>query len=186
MWACRCDGRRRCLGYGWSFATITPAIFETSDLVQALLPAFARRALEDFARDGKSSDYLRRGVLDCAAGGPAAYRRAAFCAGVGRVSAAARPDQPAARFAFVSRRSFGRVPAAALRVCAGGVDLRVAVGILELLGGGEVALHISDVSAVEDFEMPAPGFLGFLPFALECFVMYVTAAWLVGWVKRVK
>ena len=27
------------LGYGWSFATITPAIFETSDLLQALLPA---------------------------------------------------------------------------------------------------------------------------------------------------
>ncbi len=27
------------------------------------------------------------------------------------------------------------------------------------------------------FEMPAPGFLGFLPFALECFVMYVTASW---------
>src|SRR5580700_5957687 len=26
------------LGYGWSFATITPAIFETADLVQALLP----------------------------------------------------------------------------------------------------------------------------------------------------
>ncbi len=26
------------LGYAWSFATITPAIFETSDLVQALLP----------------------------------------------------------------------------------------------------------------------------------------------------
>src|SRR5580700_10503398 len=26
------------LGYGWSFATITPAIFETSDLVQAVLP----------------------------------------------------------------------------------------------------------------------------------------------------
>lgn len=25
------------------------------------------------------------------------------------------------------------------------------------------------------FEMPAPGYLGFLPFALECFVMYVTA-----------
>ena len=36
------------------------------------------------------------------------------------------------------------------------------------------------------FEMPAPGFLGFLPFALECFAMYVTAAWLAGWVKRVK
>lgn len=28
------------------------------------------------------------------------------------------------------------------------------------------------------FEMPLPGYLGFLPFALECFVMYVTALWL--------
>ena len=27
------------------------------------------------------------------------------------------------------------------------------------------------------FEMPIPGFLGFLPFALECFVMYTTARW---------
>jgi len=26
------------------------------------------------------------------------------------------------------------------------------------------------------FEMPAPGYLGFLPFALECFVMFVSAA----------
>jgi hypothetical protein len=36
------------------------------------------------------------------------------------------------------------------------------------------------------FEMPAPGYLGFLPFALECFTMYVTAAWLLGWLKSVK
>ena len=32
-----------CLGYAWSFATITPAIFETSDLVQAVLPPAASR-----------------------------------------------------------------------------------------------------------------------------------------------
>ncbi len=31
------------------------------------------------------------------------------------------------------------------------------------------------------FEMPAPGYLGFAPFAVECFVMYVFAAWLLGW-----
>lgn len=30
------------------------------------------------------------------------------------------------------------------------------------------------------FEMPIPGFFGFLPFALECFAMYVTATWLLG------
>jgi hypothetical protein len=27
------------------------------------------------------------------------------------------------------------------------------------------------------FEMPIPGYLGFLPFALECFVMYASASW---------
>lgn len=30
------------------------------------------------------------------------------------------------------------------------------------------------------FEMPAPGFLGFLPFAVECFTMYVFAAGILG------
>ena len=36
------------------------------------------------------------------------------------------------------------------------------------------------------FEMPIPGFLGFPPFALECFTMYVTANWLLGaWNKKV-
>src|SRR5580692_9869901 len=34
------------LGYGWSFATITPAIFETSDLVQALLPRLPGKPLK--------------------------------------------------------------------------------------------------------------------------------------------
>ena len=33
------------------------------------------------------------------------------------------------------------------------------------------------------FEMPAPGYLGFPPFALECFVMYISASALVGWEK---
>jgi hypothetical protein len=31
------------------------------------------------------------------------------------------------------------------------------------------------------FEMPAPGYLGFPPFALECFVMYVSASALLRW-----
>ncbi len=34
------------------------------------------------------------------------------------------------------------------------------------------------------FEMPIPGYLGFLPFALECFAMYVTAAWSLRLLKR--
>ena len=31
------------------------------------------------------------------------------------------------------------------------------------------------------FQMPAPGYLGFPPFALECFAMYVASASLLGW-----
>jgi len=34
------------------------------------------------------------------------------------------------------------------------------------------------------FEMPALGFAGFPPFALECLVMYYFAAWLLGWEKQ--
>lgn len=36
------------------------------------------------------------------------------------------------------------------------------------------------------FEMPVLGYLGFLPFALECFVMYYFAAWILRWEKPVQ
>jgi hypothetical protein len=36
------------------------------------------------------------------------------------------------------------------------------------------------------FEMPIPGYLGFLPFALECYVMYVTAGRTLGLIKAPK
>ena len=36
------------------------------------------------------------------------------------------------------------------------------------------------------FEMPAPGFLGFLPFAVECFLLYVFAAAWLGWLPSAK
>jgi len=36
------------------------------------------------------------------------------------------------------------------------------------------------------FDMPSLGYLGFLPFALECFVMYYFGAWLLGWEKPLR
>ena len=61
-------------------------------------------------------------------------------------------------------------------------DLRRAVGVLELLGADAVDLH----GAVprrrsKIFEMPVLGYLGFPPFALECYAMY---HWLRGWLGR--
>jgi len=58
------------------------------------------------------------------------------------------------------------------------------MGVLELLGGCEVALHLSMFQQWKIFEMLIPGYLGFLPFALECFAMYVTAAWSLRLLKR--
>jgi tetratricopeptide (TPR) repeat protein len=39
------------------------------------------------------------------------------------------------------------------------------------------------MQAKKIFEMPALGYIGFLPFALECFVMYYFAAWILRWEK---
>jgi hypothetical protein len=46
------------------------------------------------------------------------------------------------------------------------------VGILELLGDGEMALHRARHGAVEDLRNAGAGYLGFPAFALECFTMY--------------
>lgn len=50
------------LGYGWSFATITPAIFETSDLVQAMLPPLP-------GESWKISRSVENAVMVCGAAG---------------------------------------------------------------------------------------------------------------------
>ena len=46
---CPITGPPPCSAYGWSFATIVPAIFETSDLVQALLPPIPIQPLDDLS-----------------------------------------------------------------------------------------------------------------------------------------
>lgn len=64
--------------------------------------------------------------------------------------ASAGSRESPSRFAIVCWRSFRGFLAASLRISRCGVDKRLAVGILELLGPSEVALHFSNVPAVED------------------------------------
>jgi hypothetical protein len=174
------------LGYGWSFATITPAIFETSDLVQALLPPLP-------AESWKIS--------------PAAENALIACGAACLILPLVAPQRIAAYlFVFlwlgfllvldpVNRRlglpSFLGDLSDGFRRRAYGFLLSgwICGWLWEFWNNWAAAkwhYTFPMFQHTKIFEMPAPGYLGFLPFALECFAMYVTAAWLAGWLKRVK
>jgi hypothetical protein len=174
------------LGYGWSFATITPAMFETSDLVQALLPLVPGDAW-------KISRAAENACIACGAAclilplvlprGIAAHlfallwigflllldpinRRLGLPSFLGDLSEGFR------------RRLYGFL--AAGWICGWLWEF------WNYWAAAKWHYTFPMFQQVKIFEMPAPGYLGFIPFALECFAMYVTAAWLLGWLKRVK
>jgi hypothetical protein len=174
------------LGYGWSFATITPAIFETADLVQALLPALP----------GEPWKISRPAENACIACGAACLilplvlpqRIAAHLFALVWLAFLLLLDPLNRRLSLPSflgdlsegfrRRFYGFLGAG--WICG---------WLWEFWNNWALAKWHYTFPMFQEtkiFEMPAPGFLGFLPFALECFVMYVTAAWLLGWLKRVK
>lgn len=173
-------------GYGWSFATITPAIFETSDLVQALLPPLPgeprkiSRAAENILIASGAACLIAPLVVPARIG---AYLCVLIWLG----------------FIFlldpVNRRlglpSFLGDLADGFRRRLYGFFLAgwICGWLWEFWNYWSLGkwLYIFPIGQRwKIFEMPAPGFLGFLPFALECFSMYVTAAWLFGWLERVK
>jgi hypothetical protein len=174
------------LGYGWSFATILPAIFETSDLVQALLPPIP---IQPWTISPKAENALMFSGAACL------------------ILPLVIP-QPIAAYLFVlvwlgfvflldplNRRlalpSFlGDLSEGFSRRLYGFLFSGWICGWLwefwNNWAGAKWHYIFPMFQRQKIFEMPAPGFLGFLPFALECFAMYVTAAWLAGWLKRVK
>ncbi len=174
------------IGYGWSFATITPAIFETSDLVQALLPPVPIEPC-------KTSRATDNTIMAC---------------GVASLIVPLIAPQPIGAHLFflvwigfvllldpLNRRlslpSFlGDVSEGFARRLYGFFLAGWICGWLwEFWNNWADAKWHYTFPMFQDqkiFEMPAPGYLGFPPFAMECFAMYVTAAWLAGWLKRVK
>jgi hypothetical protein len=172
------------LGYGWSFATITPGILETADLVESF-GWFAPARPIVFSPSGQ------RTMMICGA----------LCL---LLPIAVPPSLGAYLFGLVwlgfllllDPWNNGRgLPSLLGDLAQGRRSL-----FYSLLVSGWVCGWLWEfwnywASAVwhytfpifqrsKIFEMPAPGYLGFLPFALECFVMYITAASLLGWVKH--
>jgi len=166
----------RYAGYAWAFATIWPAVFETAELVGAVRD---RRAPEYRRVDPQPVPLGALGALSVLAGAamllaPIAYPSAWLAAPV------------FLGFIFLLDPINAKAGAESLRA-----DLRAQHPgrLINLLVGGLVCglvwecwnywAHTKWIYTVpvpphvKLFEMPIAGFLGFPPFALECFTMYV-------------
>ena len=174
------------LGYGWSFATITPAIFETSDLVQAILPPIPGKPKKISARTEIILMICGAACLILPLALP--QRIAAYLFALVWIGFFLLLDPLNRRLRLPSflgdisegfqRRFYGFL--AAGWICGWFWEF------WNYWAAAKWHYTFPMFQRWKIFEMPAPGFLGFLPFALECFDMYVTTAWLLGWVKRVK
>ena len=177
---------RAFLGYGWSFATITPAIFEVADLVQAILPPIA-------SQPRRLSIAAENVMMVCGAAClilPLALpqRIAAYCFALVWLGFILLLDPINRRLSLPS--FIGDLSEGFWRRFIGFLFSGWICGWLwEFWNYWAAAKWHYTFPMFQNwkiFEMPAPGFIGFIPFALECFAMYVTAAWLAGWLKRVK
>jgi len=174
------NGAAGLLGYGWSFATITPGIFETADLVEAF--GWFKRA---------------RSVVYSNAAERAMMLVGLFCL----VLPLVLPQHLAAYlFALVWIGFVLLLDPINHRLGLPSLTGDLANGrrgrLYSLLISGWVCGWLWEfwnywaaakwhyifplAQRWKIFEMPAPGYLGFLPFALECFAMYVTASWMIG------
>lgn len=166
------------LGYGWSFATITPSIFETADLIESF--GWFRPSVPVRFSKTTQQGMIIFGVL---------------CLLVPLIA----PQSVAARLFFLVWIGFVFLLdpincRLGLPSLIGDLAHGRRSGIHSLFASGFVCGWLWEFwnfwaaakwhyifPMFQDwkiFEMPIPGYLGFLPFALECFVMYVTAAWL--------
>jgi hypothetical protein len=196
----------RTVGYAWSFATIWPAIFEASELIsvwrtgqERLRPrwgwaptaaaavgtpgwgpsASAKKTGRAFPSWLRPPDD-RRTDAGVAISRRARSRTLSGRSGVARLRAAARPHQRVRGEESLQRDwragQFNRTTNLVLSGFLCG-------GLWELWNYWAHAKWHYTVPIMENlkvFEMPLPGYLGFPPFALECFTMYVFLRSLIG------
>jgi hypothetical protein len=171
----------RLFGYAWSFATIWPAIFEGAELVGVLRVGEHARAPAIPSSPAVRTSAALSGIL-IAAGiamlivpfvAPAAI--AAYLAAPVWLGFAclldplnARAGNPSLLGDAVAGR-YGRL-----------IDLLLSGLLCGLLwefwnywAGAKWHYTVPFLNRAKLFEMPLPGYLGFPPFAVECFAMYV-------------
>lgn len=164
------------LGYAWAFATITPGIFETADLIEALesFAAVRPRALSRTAE--LSMVFVGAACLILPLVLPKLI--AAYLFGLVWVGFVLLLDP-------INKRL--RLPSLLGDLAVGRTSRFWSLMISGWVCGwlwefwnywASAKWHyiFPIMQRSKIFEMPVAGYLGFLPFALECFVMYVTAS----------
>jgi hypothetical protein len=168
------------LGYGWSFATITPGILETADLVEAFgwfqptMPVqFSALAQSLMVAFGAACLALPLLLPQATAAYLFALAWVGFIFLLDPLNYRLRLPSILGDFAAGRRGRFYSLLISGF--CCG--------WLWEFWNYWSSAKWHYIFPMFQDlkiFEMPAPGYLGFLPFAVECFVMYVSASWLVA------
>ena len=173
----------RDFGYAWSFATITPAIFEGAELVSV-----ARGSRTSDAESDLSGPPGLPGLLGIAAGAIMLAAPFFVSAEIARYMAA-----PVwLGFIFLLDPINARLGGESLwtDMRAGRYDRLVNLSLSGFLcgalwefwnfwAGAKWHYTVPIMERWKIFEMPLPGYFGFPPFALECFTMYVFARRLV-------
>jgi hypothetical protein len=175
----------RYLGYAWSFATIWPAIFETGDLVSSLRD---RRAPPYRATPSKRHEPGRAGWCAVALGAallawpiafPSVYLAAPVFLGftllLDPLNAHAGHESILGDLREGHR---GRL----VNLLVAGLCCGVLWEFWNYWAHAKWIYNVPILADVKLFEMPALGFTGFPPFAVECFAMYVAAR---RWLWRV-
>ena len=182
----------RNFGYAWAFATITPGIFVTADLIEALWwpasvasassrpksePALSRNA-ETVIRVIGALFLVVPVVLPREIG---AYLFAPVWLGFILLldPVNARLGQPS----FLGDFAQGRRG----RFCSLLLSGWVCGWLWEFWNYWAASKWVYVFPIFQEwkiFEMPVPGYLGFPPFALECFTMYVFASWMLSRLRK--
>jgi hypothetical protein len=172
------------LGYCWSFATITPGILETAELIEAF--GWFRRRSERKISPAVVRGMIIAGLACLVVPVLAPQRMGAYLFGLLWIGFYLFLDPLNFRLGLPSLLgdiSYGRRSRLYSLLASGWV-----CGWLWEFWNYWAAAKWHYIFPIfqryKIFEMPALGYLGFLPFAVECFVMYISAAWLVGWIPR--
>jgi hypothetical protein len=165
------------LGYGWSFATIAPGIFETADLVEAF--GWFKPARPLAFSGAAEGGMMLMGAL-CLVLPLALPRHLASylfaLVWIGFIFLLDPINHHLGLPSLLGDLAAGRRSRLYSLLIAGWV-----CGWLWEFWNYWAAAKWHYIFPMAQrwkiFEMPAPGYLGFLPFAVECFTMYVSAAW---------
>ena len=168
----------RYVGYAWAFATIFPAIFETTELVGAIRD---RRSPSFRCDEGRHVPLGAAGAISIAAGAallllpvvhPSPWLAAPVWLGfiflLDPINAAAGDESIRGDFAAGHRDRLVNLLVAGL-ICG------VVWECWNFWSRTKWIYHVPVPPDIRIFEMPLAGYAGFPAFAVECFAMYVLA-----------